>query len=272
MTYTGGRLQRAIGHVQLGVRRNSHGTTIHSLYQSGCLKIRFPHPHGPTCEAVLINISGGVADGDALGIDLDLAENSHLGFSTVAAERIYRALHGAPPASILMRASIGPAARLDYLPQETLLFECCALNRALDIDMHPTATFLGVEARLFGRPLSGETLTTLHLNDRITLRRGGRLIVHDTLRLQGNAAAILAAPAGAHGNTAAATILFAAPDAARFLDPLRASLDRAEAGASAWNGMLIARLLAPDGHALRRALIPALQILLDRPLPRLWAY
>ncbi len=55
------------------------------------------------------------------------------------------------------------------------------------------------------------------------------------------------------------------------LDPLRQALASAEAGASAWNGMLIARILGPDSAGVRRTVIAALDVLRDsRPLPRVW--
>jgi urease accessory protein len=264
-------MQRAVGRAHLSVRCTPAGTAIETLQQSGCLKIRFPRAHGAELQAVLINLSGGVTDGDALSLQLDVGSGARLCLCTPAAERIYRAMPGTPPGRIDTRARIAASARLDYLPQETLFFDAAALTRTLDIEIAADSTFLGVEARLFGRALSGETITTLRVTDRITLRRNGRVILQDALRLHGHAAAALAAPAAAGGHSAAATIIYAAPDAPAFLAPLRAALSGAEAGASAWNGILLARLLAPDGHALRRVLLPAVELLLQKPLPRLWA-
>jgi len=233
--------------------------------------MRFPHTHGAGLEAVLINISGGVADGDVLRIALEVGEGGALTYATPAAERIYRARPGAQAACIEMHARIGRGARLDYLPQETLLFEGCALDRSFSIDMDAEATFLGVEAKCFGRAASGEAITSLRLRDRISLRRCGRLVLHDSVRMQGDARTLLAASAGAGGCTAVATILFAAPDAQARLEPLLAALAGMDAGASCRDGVLMARLVAADGQALRRGVVAALKNLLGRPLPRLWA-
>jgi urease accessory protein len=233
--------------------------------------LRFPHTHEAGLEAVLINISGGVADRDALGIELELGAGAALTFSTPAAERIYRAMPGAPAASIDLQARIGAGARLDYLPHETLFFDGCALDRSLRIDLDPQGAFLGVEARLFGRLLSGETISRIHLRDRLILRRGGRLVLHDAIRMKGDPRPVLAAAGGAGGCMAVATLLYAAPDAAGRLDAVRAALAGADAGASAWEGILVARLVAADGQALHRALVPVLLSLMEKPLPRLWA-
>jgi urease accessory protein len=70
-----------------------------------------------------------------------------------------------------------------------------------------------------------------------------------------------------------ATVVLAAPDAECALDAGRAALDGipVESGVSAWNGMLVARLLAADSGSLRRAVIAALHVLrAGRPLPRVW--
>ena len=77
----------------------------------------------------------------------------------------------------------------------------------------------------------------------------------------------------AGGARAMATLVHVAPDAETALDGVRAALadTMGEAGASAWNGMLVARILAADAAVLRRAVIAALQVLRGgRPLPRVW--
>jgi urease accessory protein len=239
-------LQRAIGAVEVGVRKAEHGTVLATLRQQGCLKARFPRVQNGAMETVLINTSGGVTDGDQLDIKLHAAEGSELTLSTPSAEKIYRALPNTQAARITTRATIEAGARLDYLPQETLLFEGSALDRTLHIDLHPTGCFLGVEALILGRAFSGEALTTVHLRDTLQIRRGNRLVLRDGVRLHGQVRA-------------------------KLLDPVREALASAEAGASAWDGMLLARLVAKDGQELRRLVVAVLARLREKPLPRLWA-
>jgi urease accessory protein len=264
-------LQRAAGAVQVGVRRTERGTVLETLLQRGCLKARFPHVGDGMMEAVLINTSGGVTDGDVLDVSLQAGPDAELAVSTPSAEKIYRALPNTRAARITTHASLAAGAKIDYLPQETILFENSALDRTLDVELHPDASFLGVGALLFGRALSGETLTTLNLRDTVKIRRGERLILHDGTRLQGNVRKVLAASAAAHQATAVATIIFVAPDAEAKLDSVREALAEVQAGASAWNGMLLARLVAADGHQLRRTMTDVLALLREKSLPRLWA-
>ena len=72
---------------------------------------------------------------------------------------------------------------------------------------------------------------------------------------------------------AVATLLHVAPDAEALLTPVREVLEEsgAETGVSAWNGMLVARMLAPDSASLRQAVVAALSVIrAPRPLPRVW--
>jgi urease accessory protein len=241
------------------------------LRQQGCLKARFPRTHQDAMEAVLINTSGGVTDGDQLDVTLHVAEDSELTLSTPSAEKIYRALPNTQAARMVTHATVEAGARLDYLPQETLLFEGCALDRTLQIDLHPNGCFLGVDALILGRIFSGETLTTARLRDTLQIRRGHRLVLHDGVRLQGNVSTKLRAAAAAGEARAIATIVFVAPQAETSIEAVRDALHGAEAGASAWDGMLLARLVAEDGQALRRLVVAVLGRLREKPLPRLWA-
>jgi urease accessory protein len=68
-------------------------------------------------------------------------------------------------------------------------------------------------------------------------------------------------------------IVHACPRASTLLEPVRERLEtaRGQAAASAWNGLLAVRLLAPDGETLRYDMTAALAVLRDgRPLPRVW--
>jgi urease accessory protein len=98
-------------------------------------------------------------------------------------------------------------------------------------------------------------------------------LLHDAVRLDGEVDAALQRAPIAGGARAMATLVHVAPDAEAALQGVRAALaDTAEeAGVSAWNGMLVARILSPDAAGLRRAVIAALQLLrTPRPLPRVW--
>ena len=263
--------QRAIGSLRVAFKRRGDATVLADLHQDGCLKARFPRPVDWT-EAVTLNSSGGVAGGDRLDWSYAVAAGARATFASQAAERFYRALPADPPAHLRTRISVAEGAAAEWLPQESILFDRAALDRVLEVDIAADGWFLGVESLVFGRTASGERVNTARLSDTIRVRRAGRLVLHDAIRLAGDVASVLDQTAVARGGPAVATLVHVAPDAEARLDELRTALAGApDAGASAWDGMLIGRIVARDGAALRTAVVTALATLrAGRALPRVW--
>ena len=264
--------QRARGDLRLSWKRRGAVTALDDLRQEGCLKARFPRSPD-RMEATTLNTGGGVAGGDRLTTAIALQAGASVIVASQAAERFYRALPDDPPAQVRTTIRLGQDAALEWLPQEAIVFHEAALDRRLEVEMDGSARFLGIEALVFGRTAMGERVRTVRLADTIRVRRNGRLLLHDAIRLHGECAATLDRPATGGGCAAMATLVLVAPDAARQLDAVRAALEPtpAQAGASAWDGMLVVRLLARDGADLRVAVIAALSSLRDgRTLPRTW--
>ncbi len=264
--------QRARGDLTLRFKRRGEASVLADLRQDGCLKARFPRC-GARIEVVTLNSSGGVAGGDWLRSTIHLEGGTAATIAGQAAERFYRALPHDPPAQVRTEATLESGSLLEWLPQEAILFDRCALDRRLSVDMAADAGFLGVEALVFGRAAMGERVREARLSDTIAIRRDGHLILHDAIRLYGAVAATMAQAAVAGGQAASATIVYVAPDAAARLDAVRAALADApaECGASTWRDMLVVRMLARDGAFLRAAIVAGLAPLRDgRPLPRVW--
>ncbi len=262
------RLQRAQGAARLRVRADGGATRLQRLYQDGCAKIRLPRdPHAAGLEAVTINTSGGLTGGDRLAWTAEAEAGARLTLTTQACEKIYRASSGR--AEVRVALSAGPGAQIEWLPQETILFDRGALDRQLDVDLAPGARLLAVEAVVLGRTAMGERVRQGALRDSWRVRREGRLLFADELRLEGELERLGANRATLAGARAFATVLWVADEAERALPAVRAALGAA-GGASAFDGKLVARVVAHDGLALRRALLPALEVLRGAPLPRVW--
>lgn len=263
-------LQRARGCGRISARGEGDATRLDRLYQEGCAKIRLPRDaRAEGLEAVLINSSGGLTGGDRLDWEAEAGAGARLTLTTQACEKIYRARDG----SACQRTSlaVGGNARLDWLPQETILFDGAALSRTLEADLDADAALLAVEAVVLGRKAMGETVRSGSLADRWRIRREGRLVFADDLRLDGPIAAVVEQAPVLGGGAAFASVLLVSDDAERFVEPVRAALGPA-GGASAFDGRLFARVVAPDGFALRRVLVPALEALRDgASLPRVWS-
>jgi urease accessory protein len=264
--------QRAFGALRVAIKRRGPASVLADLHQEGCLKARFPRPVDWP-EVVTLNSSGGVAGGDSLTSEFAVLTGARATVASQAAERFYRALPEDAPAQVVARLTVAEGAAAEWLPQEAILFDRAALHRRLAVDLAADSWFLGVETLVFGRTAMGERVEALRLSDTIRIRRAGRLVLHDAIRLHGEAAAALRRPAIAQGGVAVATLWLVAPDAEASLDATRDALaDRGvEAGVSAWDGMLVARLVAQDAAALRRAVVAGLGRLRNgRAMPRVW--
>ncbi|MEM6488329.1 MAG: urease accessory protein UreD [Pseudomonadota bacterium] len=270
-------LPRARGSVDITVAYRDGRSRLARLRHQGsakCLLPRLPDRSAP--EAVILNTAGGITGGDRFAWHAEAGPGAALSVTTQAAERIYRAAPG-PTGRVDTRLVAGPGATLAWLPQETILFDGGALDRRLVADIAADARLLVLEALVLGRVAMGERVARGHLTDRWAIRRDGRLVFADAVALSGPVAEIAARPAvfGPHG--AAASLLYAAPDAADRLAGVRAVLPatddaRAEAGASAWDGMLALRAVARDSQRLRRLIAAVVDALDVVPLPRVWSF
>ena len=243
------------------------------LRQAGCLKARFPRRVVPGwMDVVVLNTGGGVAGGDQLGMAIAVGTDARATVAAQAAERFYRARSADAPSHVRTRLAVAAGAALEWLPQETILFDRSALNRRLEVDLAEDARFLGVETIVCGRTAMGERVGHGWLRDLIRIIRDGELLLHDAIRLDGDIDGKLRHAAIGDGAKVVATIVYVAPDTAEKLVGLRsATVCTTELAASAWNGMLVARLLGPDSASVRRTVVAALAILReDRPLPRVW--
>jgi urease accessory protein len=269
-----GRLQRATGELLVSVKRRGAASVLDDLRQTGCLKARFPRPAADGwIDVTMLNTSGGVAGGDRLSAAFELGEGTSATLTSQAAERFYRALPGSDPATLRNRIHVAAGASAEWLPQDSILFDRCAVDRRLEVELADDSCFLGIEALVFGRAAMGERVAQAWLRDAIRIRRGGQWLLHESVRLDGAVDMALQRAPIAAGARAVATLVHVAPNAEAGLEPIRAALAEApvEAGASAWNGMLVARILAPDASDLRRTVILALSVLRgSRPLPRVW--
>jgi urease accessory protein len=270
------RLQRARGSLYATFRLRDDATVLDTLHQSGCLKARFPRSHADGwAELITVNSSGGIAAGDRLSARFAVAPGARVTISAPAAERFYRARPGEAPAEVETRVEISPDAAVEWLPQGSIAYDGAAVSRRLDVEIAAGGSFLAAEMLVFGRALMGESVRRLRWRDRLAIGRDGSPLLRDAIRIEGDAGSLLSrrSVAGVAGDMrAVATLVYAAADAEVRLPDLRQALEAAEAGASAENGLLVARILAPSGAALRRAVESALFSLRGRPLPRVWLY
>lgn len=261
-------MQRSQGEAFVSFRADAGRVRLGDLRQQGSAKALLPHV-GAVPEVVFLNTSGGITGGDRLRFGLDLGAGVRAVATTQTAERAYRASSGTGRVEVAL--TVGAGCWLDWLPQETILFEGSALRRDTSIDLAGDAGCLALESVVLGRAAMGETITNLAFDDRRTIRRDGRPVLIEPLSLR--AEAIAAGVACLGGARAFASLVLVQAGAEDALSPVRAVLDQAgvSAAASGWEGKLTVRMLAADGWPLRQQILRVLGVLRQgRPLPRVW--
>lgn len=262
------QLQRSRGSATVGFAHRLGRTRLATLQQSGSAKAMLPRVQGAVPEVVFLNTSGGLTGGDRLAYHIDVPPEAQVTATTQTAERGYAS--PGPAASVRVSASVGAGGRLNWLPQETLIYDSSHVSRETKVELTGDATCLLVETIVLGRQAMGEFPHHARLTDRRLVTRDGRPVWAETLRLDAGSLAQTWQPALLDGATCFAVIALIAPDAPDLTDRIRATLTEpgCRAAASGWDGRLLVRLTATDGWPLRRQIARTLRVL--TPLPRAW--
>ena len=263
------RMQRASGESRVVFAVRDGATRLADLYQRDPCRVLFPDPEpGDPPQAVLVTTSGGIAGGDVLKMAVEVGPAGHAVVATQAAEKIYRAAFASAPCTIDVTLGVGEGATLDWLPQETIVFEGSQLKRRTVAQVSAGGSLLACEMVVLGRAASGERFTGGLLLDAWSVRRAGRLAWTDTLRIEGET------PTGAGFGpaNALATVIgvWDAPQP-RF-EKARALLetaDKVKAGVTLVNGVMVARLLG-EATVVRSAVMDFLRDFRGQRLPRVW--
>jgi len=267
------RLQRASGESRAVFALRDGQTRLADLYQRDPCRVLFPDPEpGEPPQAVLVTTSGGVTGGDELRMAVEVGPGGTALAATQAAEKIYRAAGTDEHCTMEIAVTVGEGATLDWLPQETIVFEGARLKRRTVADVAIGGALLACEMVVLGRAASGERFTGGLLLDAWSVRRpgngAGKLVWTDALRIEGETPQ----GAGFGSANALATVIgvWDAP-AAPFekARTLLEAMDRVRAGVTLVNGVMVARLLG-EATAVRAALVRFLGDFRGRRLPRVW--
>ncbi|MDJ0388647.1 urease accessory protein UreD [Roseomonas sp. E05] len=265
--------QRAHGRAELTFVRSPRGTTLRHLFHAAPLRVLFPRPEPDDLPlAALVNVGGGLAGGDSLETVVRIEAGAGASLTTPAAEKVYRSLDAATRLTTSLTLASG--AMLEWLPQETILFDGARLDRRMQVHLAPGARLLAAEMVVFGRVARGERLRQGALFDSWRIWREERMHWADATRLAEAPSTSLEAPFGFAGAEASAVLLLAGSEAEA--SAARERLREAgHAATLARPGLLVARFLgeARDVREAVSAAVPALRasaLGLPARLPRLW--
>lgn len=243
----------------------------------GPLRVQRPlYPEGAVNHTLLLHPPAGLVGGDRLSLDVRVAAGAHVLQTTPGAMPVYRSIAG--PARVDYRFAVD--GTLEWLPQQTLLFDGCDLHSRIQGELGPAGRLLLLDINCLGRPASAAPFDTGYADLDLRLDRGGIALFRDRLRLQADGA-LRQRPWGLAGSVACGTLL-AYPAPAELLPPLQRRLGehqegRLSAGATRLDELLVVRGLADDGTALM-GLLRELWLwlrpqVLDTPgrMPRIWS-
>ena len=218
----------------------------------GPLVVQTPlYPEGDdVCHAIVVHPPGGIAGGDELQLTVRAKAGARALLTTPGAGKWYRT--AGPWANQRITLEAGAGAVLEWLPQETIVFEGAAAELESDIRLAPDARFIGWEILRLGRTASGERFTRAQLRTRTVVRRDGRIAWLERARLEGGSD-LLDSPLGLAGEPVFGTMIASGPDvAAGLVAACRALHPHTGAGAvTCLPGVLVARYLGASSEAAR---------------------
>ncbi len=144
------------GTLDLDFRVDAGQTKLTQVQAQAPLKVQRPHyPEGEAvCYVTVMHTAGGLVSGDQLTQTLRLQPHCRTLMTTPAATKVYQSTGAASSQSTQIQ--VGSEAHLEWMPQETILFEKAHYQHHLHIDLEPGATALVWDLTRLGRSARGE--------------------------------------------------------------------------------------------------------------------
>lgn len=231
----------------LGFSQRGDKTVLAKREHCGPLTVQRPfYPEGGVCHVYLLHPPGGVVAGDLLSITATVDNDSQSLITTPAAGKFYRS--GGAKAQQTVNLSVADGASLEWLPQETIVYDGARLNSCMNIGLADDARFIGWEVLALGRPAAGEGFESGSATLNWRINRAGRLVYLERLRLDAEA---FQARWGLFGHSACGT-MFVYPATPLHLVAVQELIgDEPNRGVTLIEGLLICRGLDSRADLLK---------------------
>ena len=259
--------------LHLGFEKSQHKTLLVKRQHKGPLTVQRPfYPEGGVCHVYILHPPGGIVAGDNLSILINAAEHSHALLTTPAAGKFYRSTGKLAIQTVSIK--VAKDAVVEWLPQETIIYEGANLQSVVKVDLEAGARFIGWEILSLGRPASGEGFTTGLADMSWQIFCDERPLFLERLQIDAKA---FSARWGLQGFSACGT-LFASPATAETLAAVQSLIaDSPGRGVTRIDDMLVCRAVDDRSDQLRNffeqvwTLVRPDTVLTKACAPRIWA-
>ncbi len=266
--------------IALGFTKSEKNTVLSRREHQGPLRVQkplYPEANG-ICHTILLHPPGGIVAGDHLHIAIELETLSHALITTPGASKWYRS--PGPLAVQQLTIHVREGGVLEWLPQESIVFDQAKVDIHNQITLAAHAVYFGWDLFCLGRRASGEGFTRGTLNFLTRIERDGKPLWMERALLQGGSR-LLTSPAGLDEYSVHATFVAVSDkmDAellarCRLIQP---SEENTLHGLTLLPSVLIARYLGHSAQAARHWMTRIWQTL--RPpltgyaatIPRIWS-
>jgi urease accessory protein len=197
--------------LELSYERRYQGATVPALRRHfGPLRVQKSfYPEGEDCcHQIIVHPPGGIAGGDRLSIAVELGDGAHVLLTSPGAAKWYRAY--GRPAYQTLDFKVGQGAVLEWLPQETILFDGATPELTSTIELAADARLIFADVVCLGRPAAGERFSEGCWRQRTRLLQQGKLIWTEPVELAGGDP-LLNSRTGLAGHNVVGTLLWAGP-------------------------------------------------------------
>ncbi len=195
------------GRLELEYAARQGKTIPDRVFVQAPLKVQRPfYPEGESiCHSVVLHTAGGIVGGDRLDLRVHLQPHTQAVITSAAAAKVYRS--NGREAQQTTHLQVSDSACLEWLPQETIVFDGANYQQQLRVDLAPNAMWLGWDITRLGRSARGEQFASGMWRSQTEVWQGDQLIWVDPQIIQGGSS-VMSSLHGLAGHPVIATFAF----------------------------------------------------------------
>ena len=203
-------------------------------------------------------IHRAIVSGDQLDFDVGVGVGPRALVTTPSATKIYRS--DGRRAAQRTRLSVARGAALEWLPQETIIFDGARVDLQTTVSLDEGAVFIGWDVQCLGRPAIAERFTSGECESGLEISRAGRLLFLERALYAGGSD-VLAGGYGLAGHSAFGTMVAVAPIALELVRSILPPMSRERASLcdeTRYRWRFLLPIPRPEREPRPRALLPSL--------------